>query len=349
MCSTWADGLYSYNRQDQVIGSANIKGEVGWSSYAEPGNEEEDNEKRKMLLKSGVFTNNDRRGLDATGEENYNVEIFSVDRNMTSHGVVSADGRKITMMNGYIYEYMDEEAIKQMKANRDPADNPPNNYEPRPKGQILWISGMAGMGKSTTAKLLQEKEGFVNYEGDCFIMGYNPYVGAAPKGPSYFGTRPLTGITEERKTVCKQAIDKGYMNGVLKGKPVDPKIWEDFYTLLCEDILKEREKIGGRWVVNQAVYTKAAREVVREKLGDYLTMVVLVSEDTDLQKERLSKRALGEGEVGKEAKKEADETMQRQTGGAEEVDNTERNTLEVKVSKAMSPEDVADLVLNLVK
>ena len=65
-------------------------------------------------------------------------------------------------------------------------------------------------------------------------------------------------------------------------------------------------------------------------------MIVLVSEDGDLQKERLSKRALGEGEVSKETKKESDETMQRQTGGAEEVDDTEPNTFEVKVTKAMS-------------
>jgi len=345
----WVDGVYSYSRQGQIIGCLTIKGDVGWFSFAEPGSEEPEDEKKKRFLKSGVFTSSDRRGLDATGADTYNIEIESDDNDTRSHGVVSSDGKKITMMNGYIYEFMDEEAIKQLKANKDPAENIPNNYKPQPRGPIVWISGMSGMGKTTTAKLLQEKEGFVNYEGDCFIMGYNPYVGAAPAGPSYFGTRPLSGITQERKDVCKVAINEGYMNGVLKGKAVDPKIWSDFYTLLCQDILKERSKLGGKWVVNQAVYSKVAREVIREKLGDDLTMVVLVSDDQNLQMERMAKRALGEGDVSKEARKESEETMKRRTGGGDEVEEDEPNTYAVKVTKAMTPEDVAEIVLNLVK
>ena len=341
------DGLYSYSSsQGQIIGSVTIRGEVGWFSFAEPGTEEPEDDKRRRSLKFGVFTNSDKRGLDATGAESYNIEIES---SLPKHGVVSSDGKKITMTNGNIYEFMDEEAIKKMKANKDPAENMPNNYEPQPRGPIVWISGMSGMGKTTTARLLQEKEGFVNYEGDCFIMGYNPYVGAAPKGPSYFGTRPLTGITQERKDVCKLAMNEGYMNGVLKGKAVDPKIWSDFYTLLCEDILKERAKLGGRWVVNQAVYSKVAREVIREKLGDDLTMVVLVSDDQTLQTERLAKRALGEGNTTQEARKESEESMKRRTGGGDAVEDDEPNTYAVKVTKAMTPEDVVEIVLSLVR
>jgi len=349
MCAAWVDGLYCLSKAGQIIGSVTIKGGEGYSSYAEPGNDEEESEKRKSTLKSGVFSNPDRRGLDATGAEHYNIEFYSVDRDMKSYGVVSEDGKKITRMNGDILEFLDEEAIKQMKANRDPAENPPNTYKPQPEylGPIIWISGMSGMGKTTTARILQEKEGFVNYEGDCFLMGYNPYVGAAPKGPSYFGTRSLSGISQERKDVSKGAT-KGYMEGVLKGKPVDPKIWEDFYNLLCEDIMKERAKLGGKWVVNQAVYSKAAREFIRQKLGDDLTMVVLVSGEENLQMERLSNRALGAGEVSKEARKESEKTMRRFTGGGDEVEDDEPKTFAVKVTKTMTPEEVAKMVLNTI-
>ena len=134
---------------------------------------------------------------------------------------------------------------------------------------------------------------------------------------------------------------------VLKGNPVDPKIWEDLYSLLCDDLLKERAKLGGRWVVGQAVYSKAAREVIRKKLGEDLTMIVLESGEEDLQKERLSKRALGAGEVSQEVKEESEKNCAQYTGGHEAVEDDEPNTFAIKVTKAMSPKDVAKLALEL--
>jgi len=345
MSSAWVDGLYTYSKEAQVIMTVEIKGEAG--RMIGTGFDEE-SERAQMELKPGLFTNVDDRGLKTTGKESYNVEIYFAHRKKHAHGVLSEDGKKITMMNGDVMDFMDEEAKKSMKENQDPAENPPNTYTPKPgqMGSILWISGMSGMGKTTTAKLLQEKEGFVNYEGDCFLMGLNPYVGAAPKGPSYFGTRPLLGISQNRKDICKAAVEKGYME-VLKGNPVDPKIWEDFYNLLCDDILKERPKLGGRWVVGQAVYSKAAREVIRKKLGEDLTMIVLESGEEDLQKERLSKRALGAGEVSQEAKEASEKSYAQYTGGHEAVEDDEPNTFAIKVTKAMSPKDVAKLALEL--
>ena len=203
---------------------------------------------------------------------------------------------------------------------QDPAENPPNTYNPQPDqiGNILWISGLSGMGKSTTARLLQEKEGFVNYEGDCFLLGLNPYVGAAPEGPSPLGTRSLTGISKKRRDVCKLALNKGYMQ-IFEGNAVDPKIWEDFYNLLCEDILKERGKLGGKWVINQAVYTRAARDIIRDRLGDDLTMVVLESGEENLQVERLAIRELGGREVSQEAREASENNMTKYTGGHKDV------------------------------
>jgi len=329
-----------------VVTTVDIKGEV--AEFASMFGE---NKPTKVELRYGNFTNSDKRGLIVTGKEEYNIEYNAADgkNDFTTHGVVSEDGKKLTMMNGHILELMDEEAIKKME-ERDPADNPPNTYEPQPEnvGKIIWISGLSGMGKTTTAKLLQEKEGFVNYEGDCFIMGLNPYVGASEKGSSYFGTRPLKGISEERKVICKLAMEEGYKQ-ILKGITVDPKIWEDFYNLLCDDILRERTKLGGQWVVCQAVYTKAGRDVIRNMLGDDLAFVVLESGEDDIQVERMVKRSLGDGEITKEVKEETRKKYAVYAGGHEPVEDDELNTFSIYVTKDMTPDDVAKAALEFVK
>jgi len=327
--------------------SVEIQGDLGQVSIPGKEEDEEEKEKGKMKLKSGIFSNPDKRGLNATGKENYDVEVYYVHHDIRNHGVLSEAGTKITMMDGNILELMDEEAKKNMKVEQDPAENPPNTYKVEPMGKILWISGMSGMGKTTTAKLLQEKEGFVNYEGDCFIYGLNPYVGAAPEGASYFGTRTLSGISQKRKDVCTDVMEKGYME-IFKGNYVDPKIWEDFYELLCEDILKGRAKIGGNWVVGQAVYTKAARDFIRKKLGDDLSMVVLESGEENLQLQRLATRVLNLGteECSQEAREAAEKTVEKYVGGIEPVDVGETNTFAIQVTKAMTPDDVAKIALN---
>jgi hypothetical protein len=121
-----------------------------------------------------------KRGLEANGKEHYNVEIYHVYHDKRSHGVVSEDGKKITLMDGNNFEFMDEEAkIKTIKIQQKVLQIATILNLIRWEslyGLLLW------QGKTTTARLLQEKQGFVNYEGDCFLKGLNPYVGPAPEG-----------------------------------------------------------------------------------------------------------------------------------------------------------------------
>merc|ERR1712142_1280287 len=184
-------GLYSIKEGGQLKWTVNVSRSSGGGMRTSPGKEEEESERGRMVFRYGGFTNPDKRGLDLTSSEEYNIEILYVTYDYTAHGIVSDDGTKVTMMDGSVMELMDDEARKKLKEDQDPADNPSNNYTSKPNemGKIFWISGLTGMGKTTTARLLQEKKGFVSYEGDCFLMGCNPYVGASEQGPSYYGTR----------------------------------------------------------------------------------------------------------------------------------------------------------------
>jgi len=338
------EGLYSIIEGGQVKWTVYVRECEGMRTT--PGKEDEESERGRMIIKYGSFTNPDKRGLELTGAEEYNVEILYVTYDFTTHGVVGEDGTKVTMMDGSSMELMSEEARKKLKEDQDPADNPSHTYSPQPGnlGEIIWISGLTGMGKTTTARVLQEKEGFVSYEGDCFLMGCNPYVGASAPGPSYYGTRQLAGISAQRKAVCKEVLEKGYIE-LFRGNKVDNEMWDNLYTLLCEDIQRERVKLGGRWVVNQAVYTRYARQVIRDYFGDDLVFIVLGSGEEDLQVERLSSRMMGEGEVSKEARETTKQKMKKYSGGYEEVGDDEQNTFVIKVTKSMTPEQVAEQVL----
>merc|ERR1711874_291821 len=246
--------------------------------------------------------------------------------------------------NGGTLDWLDAEEYKIMTA-KDPADNIPNDYEARPDqaGTMLWLSGATGLGKTSTAKLLQKEEGFIYYEGDCFVFGLNPYVGAAPKGTTAFGTKALSGISKERTDVCRTAVFDGYRK-LLDGHNVDDQIWEDFYDLLCKDVLEERAKLGGKWVIAQAVYTRTARDIIRRKMGKDLILVVLETEEKDLQVERLAKRSLGNEEVSEENMENAKKKVQDFLGRHDPVEDDEPNTFKVVVTKDMTAEDVAMMV-----
>ena len=310
-------------------------------------------------LESGVFDGvSDKRGLMSTESKTYNLKLsFPPPADWPPcYMVLSDDGMKMTNMNGGIAEWIDEETFQKLKADTDPADNYPNTYTPNPQnpGKIIWISGGTGMGKSTTSLSLKRKHGYILYEGDAFMFGCNPYIDAAPKGGSLFGTKSLSGICPERKKACQRMMDEGYTN-ILSGKEADPSVWEDGYGMMCDDIIRERQKLGGDWVINQAVYTRAARNVVRRKLGASLKFVML-DMDPELQSKRLAKRitsGFGEagalsGEVTEEALEKAKEEMKKMTGRLEDVQKDEHNTIALVISEDMSVDDVVDKILSFV-
>ena len=174
----------------------------------------------------------------------------------------------------------------------DPIVAPPCPYTIQPEniGNLLWICGPPGTGKSTSAWLLSKKAGYVYYEGDCFYACKHPYIPADVQEPSLALQRNLVGEgLQERKNLIQKY--GGLVQQITAGEPN----WDNakkLCRLMCEDSKKERLRIGGKWAIAGVLFTREMRDVVRECLGEDLVIVVLNIGDDDL-KARLSKRHNG--------------------------------------------------------
>ena len=222
----------------------------------------------------------------------------------------------------------------------------PCEYQPRPTpvvpaGSLVWITGPTGSGKTTVATVLKQTGNFINYEGDCFMFHLNPYTDTVPNGAGTGGGTPLAperlkSIPQDRIVACDDALKQGFMKVVL-GAKVDFVIWETFYTQMCADIVKERQRFGPGWhfVVSQAVYTRAARDLIRRLLVDVNFVVLEI--DTELQSKRLAAR-FGMSES-------AADNMKKHCQGFERKEENETNTIGLTVEKNKTPEQMATEVL----
>ena len=95
---------------------------------------------------------------------------------------------------------------------------------------------------------------------------------------------------------------------------------------MCDNILEERNRVGGDWVVAQAVPSRKLRDLIRSKLGADLVFVVL-NLDKDLQQERL--RA-GMKMV------------------YEPAEDDEENAVDLKVARDMQVDDVVSVIMSKV-
>ena len=228
--------------------------------------------------------------------------------------------------------------MQEILDSRDPVDNMTHPYEKRPKGQhLIWISGQPLAGKTTTSHMIAKKKDFVSYEGDFFIGHFNPYMDLKTENALdvFFGKKPLKGISKERFQVCKEAWGPTSFKKVATGENCTEG--KNLYRLMCNEIKTEREKIGGNWIVNQAVSIKEYRDVAREVLGPDLKFVILTLDESEKEK-RIKKR---HGSVNDGVMNYLKELQSLYKPSEPE----ELNTFNILITEEMTPEDVAAAIL----
>ena len=188
------------------------------------------------------------------------------------------------------------------------------------------------MGKSTSAQILARSQGYVYYEADCFAAMKNPYVPLNVENPSLaqLTQKPLKGPGMEERRKVTQSCQNMWPD-LMAGKDYDKELFRKYYQVLSGDIKKEKKRIGGDWAIAHVLLTRELRDNMREWLGQDLIIVILTMSSED-RRERVLLRH--------EGSTEAADMMDAFEKLMEPLGEEEPNTIEVRVSSAMTREEV---------
>ena len=149
----------------------------------------------------------------------------------------------------------------------------------------------------------------------------------------------LKGVSQERIDACDAAETE--FIAMLNGKPFDTKKICNAYSEMNKDITKERKRFGGDWVVAQAVPTREFRDHIKSELGPELIFCVLNMTKED-QMARIKARH-GDEESS------VNEMLLNAYDLYEPATKEERNAIDVRITPKMSPDDVVDSIVELLK
>ena len=113
-------------------------------------------------------------------------------------------------------------------------------------------------------------------EGDCFFIARNPYIPPDTENPSIAQSnqRKLIG---EGATIRKQlgnAADEAVQVKMVEKEWKDFSVLESVYGELCKDILRERRRMGGDWVVATLLMDRQIRDFVRYTLISRISRII---------------------------------------------------------------------------
>lgn len=224
----------------------------------------------ESTLSFGNFGEADPKISEITGEQYYNVEsrIEIMGEEMVDFAVLVEHGMKLVFKgrSGDTVRTLVWISEEEFNKDCDAMEAPRSHYKVEPEriGKLLWISGPPGVGKSTSAQLLSREHGFVYYEGDCFLNMRNPYIPPHVENPSLaqFQQRKLSGNGKaEREKVVEKVLAE--YKAVMEGKAWDEEVMEEGAREMFKDIVRERARLGGDWVVAGILFTSKMRRIAR--------------------------------------------------------------------------------------
>jgi len=334
----WENGYYKLPSMSMVIFKVN-----GESVKMETIDGEIDDSLGAGSWTFGEFGETHTEVAKDTGKKYSNVDIRLWGGMWNSKGVLSDDGKKITLFSTTnevdSFVKMSDEDYAAFRDRADLADAPSNHYKIQPEfqGKLLWVSGAPGLGKSTTGLYLSRTADYVYYEADAFLWNANPYVPPDVDEADLATMRfkPLKGVPQDRIDAVNKST-KDFVK-LIKVEEYDIEGVKGFYTAMCKDIMSERKRIGGNWVVVQAVPTRILRDHVKKELGPNLNFVVLnMSKEEQLK--RVKARHGEEGAINDMLIKVCD-IYERAT-------NDEENAINIDVTSDMTREDVVKAILH---
>merc|ERR1712130_961678 len=109
---------------------------------------------------------------------------------------------------------------------------------------------------STIAGIIAKNHDWVYYEGDGFLLGFNPYVFPNESQVNARAEKPA--LIGKGMAARYAAIEDLFVNQyrLENNETSDRTPTDQYFTLMAENILKERNRVGGDWI---AVYAMPKR------------------------------------------------------------------------------------------
>ena len=354
MAQPWQDGYWLFDDMKMVV--REVQGQVSTSSkrfveFDFPEIEVEPSSTGTWTF--GDFGDTSAEIKDATnGIERYNLEMVYQDGKYVQKGVLAEDGKTIIAPGPFGIanaKWLSPKELQEVLDAREDINDLSCPYPKQPdhQGKILWLSGPPGAGKSSTAHFMAKEHGYVYLEGDTYLAFVNPYLPLDVEEPSMEQRlqKPLKGYSFESMKILLPGVKE--WSKIMHFKQYDKQLVTDFYKEMAKFILKEKNKIGGNWVIAQAVPTRSMRDAIKEVLKDVTFVTLQLSQETNAKRidKRFSNPAI---KADEDVKKMYSDICNKMYTLFEKAGQDEINTLNVEVDPDMDISQVTNTILKLI-